>query len=941
MIKSILDNIIYVNIEAIQNNNYVVSCIKFKEEKCYEFYAEFNLNKGESLNRINHFKGKNIINSKNTKEDFQEFIENLPLVYHSNSVKNIIYMDDFLFRNNKLLSSMELAAILEPYKKEYNLNFLFKNIIINDFEEEGCYNNNIKLIMVVNALLLRLFHKEEKKRKNTLYEVLIKYYRLKNIWGWTEFLLKPIMINYDDYSYVFFGEKMDELPTLNDIYIDYNKYEELLRVEDIWNNGGDFGYKYRRDQERFSNKIRENYEKGERVFIEAPTGSGKTFAYVLVAAIGSYINKINKRWEDSSFVISTDTKELQNQLIDRDIPYILHKLKLLDKLSYGAMKGKNNYLCRERLNSADCFEGVEGRLARLFLSRLGETGEYGEVGTINMWAYKHFNIDEYWSEVCCDSEKCNLEKCNKACYLRKRYNEIPTENITVINHSLLASWPYGEKKKINHLILDESHNLMEKAYDFYTEEFNTKVFFELLYSIEQGHPSIYMLLNKLNGEHGYREQISLKNIKYWIDEISNNIYMLLGGFREMQLKNDGYNFSTEFNLAREEYKESIVSTRPHISNLKENIYSLYKLLSTYVANIILDDETNGDSDYKSIMEFVLSIKNAFDIIDKFLEESKYDAKIIEIDLDFREFTIKNVPLLVGELINENLLKGVKSTTFLSATLRVDNSFRMIKNHLGQNTAKELRIPQIFNLRDKTRIFAINSDEKYNSAGYVDKNSIFIFNMAKKIDGHMLVLFNNNKRREDFYNKLLEMTKNENIEVYKDKRSIKLLKDKSKRVIILGSKGFFEGIDVPGDGLSCVIIDKIPNKTPDDPLLKAITTYQNKRYHDVNYPQICIKMKQIYGRLIRSNVDYGYFIILDPGENNYTLKNLERDLGGGAFIRATREQILNKVEEDFNKWRNENLQFLKIQSNGDIEKFKNESKKYKLFWDVQNNLYKWK
>jgi len=195
---------------------------------------------------------------------------------------------------------------------------------------------------------------------------------------------------------------------------------------------------------------------------------------VIIAAIVTYLNKQKKRKDDASFIISTNTKELQNQLIERDIPTILKKLRLDDKLNYGAMKGKGNYLCIERLNKCQSLEFDEkGNLTLLFLRRLCENGNYGDIENINYSAQKHFELDQYISEVNCDSEQCKLEKCTRACYLRSRYNALPEENITVINHSLLACWPYAEKKKINHIIIDEGHNLMEKCYDFFAEEFSS------------------------------------------------------------------------------------------------------------------------------------------------------------------------------------------------------------------------------------------------------------------------------------------------------------------------------------------------------------------------------------------------------------------------------------------------------------------------------------
>ena len=286
-----------------------------------------------------------------------------------------------------------------------------------------------------------------------------------------------------------------------------------------------------------------------------------------------------------------------------------------------------------------------------------------------------------------------------------------------------------------------------------------------------------------------------------------------------------------------------------------------------------------------------------------------------------------------------MLKDIKSTTFLSATLRIENSFRKIKNHLGQEKANEFLIPPVFNLKKRTKIFALKDMGRYSEASYIKNVAKFIFDTSEKLQGHILVLFNNNSRRSSVAEELEMLTRGTKIEVHTNKKSIGALKDKNRQVIILGSQGFFEGIDVPGDALNCVMLDKFPNYSPEYPILRAITTYQNKTYKDVNYPQLCIKVKQIYGRLIRSIYDYGYFIILDPGENQFTLRNIERDLGGPNIEMQFSKNVLAIMDKDYNNWRKENLNMIinrMKKSNTDIkERFNDESKKFKTFWELCN------
>ena len=202
-------------------------------------------------------------------------------------------------------------------------------------ESHRALEDSIDTMKAVNALLCRQFNRDENnnnKKKSSLYSLLIGQFGLKTRWSWTKYLERPLLFTSENYNYVSYEENKDIKPKLEKIHIPYEEQENLLKRKDVWNNGGDFGYDYREEQRYFTEKIRENIEGEGKIFIEAPTGSGKTFAYVLIAAIKSYINKKKNKVEDASFIISTDTKELQNQLITRDIPNILSKLRIRHKI---------------------------------------------------------------------------------------------------------------------------------------------------------------------------------------------------------------------------------------------------------------------------------------------------------------------------------------------------------------------------------------------------------------------------------------------------------------------------------------------------------------------------------------------------------------------------------------------------------------------------------
>lgn len=923
-LKSIADNIIYLYIEK-NNKNLIIGAIKIK-------------------------KGKKSIYSKTISgtEDNEikllvDFLENMEvIVYNADFIKKII--NDYNLKiNNKLLDLREFCAIIEPYRVDYEIDYLINSTttIVLDTKNESILDKVNNLIIVMNSMLVRQWSREDSNEKNkSLYNELNTYYNLLDLWPFTKYLEKPLFFDYSKYNYILLEDKKEKC-SKNNKKINYSKFEELLKDEEIWNKGSNFNYSYREDQLKLSKKIRENFESEEKLFIEAPTGSGKTFAYLLIVVLEAYKNMNKNPRGDASFVISTDTKELQNQIIEKDIPNVLEKLNLRDKIKYGSMKGKANYICTDklRLYKEKSFD-LKSTLSEIFLKRLCEDGEYGDIENISHFAMEHFNLDEILKEVVCNNEECNLDKCNRLCYLRKRYLELPFENITVINHSLLASWPYSEKKQITHLIIDEAHNLMDKCYDFFKEEFNTFEFRKLLSMIFEKEPTIIRYLKNLNSANGYKEIIDEDKIKYWIHEIINSIELLLNKGRELKLVQGEYNFKAEYNLCEEHIKSKIKLLEVYISKVKENIYGLYSLINRYFRNITSDGEDGKDNkEFSAINSYIIKLKGNYDCIDNFIEKnSKSYAKIIEITNDYSDYTITNIPLNIDELFNEIILKDVKSTVFLSATMRINNSFNRIKKFLGQENAKEFVHPPTFNLKEQTRIFTIKDIGSYYSEDFSKNSAQFIYNLAQKLNGHILVLFNNVNRLKKVQDNLNELCINSKFEIYNTKKAIRFLKNKNKQVIILGSKSFFEGIDIQGDGLSAVILDKIPNKSLNDPLLKAVVNYENKNYEYINYPQLVIKVKQIYGRLIRSSLDSGYFCILDGGNNNKTLKKLEYDLKGPVIESISSRKLLSICERDYRKWKVKNLNYiLKKTYNGssiNINDFINESKKNNLFWDIK-------
>ena len=320
-----------------------------------------------------------------------------------------------------------------------------------------------------------------------------------------------------------------------------------------------------------------------------------------------------------------------------------------------------------------------------------------------------------------------------------------------------------------------------------------------------------------------------------------------------------------------------------------------------------DDSIDKESDiYKFGKARISELENIKSIFQTFMEYSKDDdfARIIEIDKNYNYFEIRVVPLKLAALFEENILTQIESGVFLSATLSVENSMDYFKNTLGINRVENIEkiIPPLYDYKNRVSIIGLNDLCNYNNKDFPKEMSNVINNVSKITQGHLLSLFNSRDRLEKTYDYLLDDLNNHNIEVYMNKKGIKNLNDINKRCVVLGSKGCFEGVDIPGDGLICVTLDKIPNLNPKDPLYSTIMKKYNLPYHVVNYPQMAIKVKQAMGRILRSQYDYGCFVIFNTGTNMHTIKKLERDLHGCSINIMGKSKITECISDHLYKSR---------------------------------------
>ncbi|RDY24661.1 exonuclease [Romboutsia maritimum] len=953
-IMSLLDNIIFLDIKTSGHDPFKseileIGAIKIKDEKVSIFNTLIK-NKREIPLEIyslysdlceNDF--LKALELDYVSKEFKEFIEDKVIICHDVNFQKK-FLDVYIPKiNNKFIDSMELAMILEPYHKEYSLDYLKNKIINNHLNEKNrALSDSMNTLNIVNSLLIRNYKRE--KNQITLEPLTFKINSYLNKfgfskWNWTKYLdeanyeLKlDIDIRDEDCNSSKDTNNLNkEKDILKRIILKDKSYEELLKDEDIWTSKEGFIYEYRPGQYELTKTIRETFmgKQCNIACIEAPTGIGKSVGYLLPAVLEARM--YNKR-----IIISTDTKELQIQLINKDIPNVLNSLGLNNKVSYGYIKGKNNYICVEKLEAYKSDYSpqnpkLEDIISIIYLERLVDDGKYGDIEEINYYVTNYFkNLDNHLRKVSCDPNLCRPKKCYKNCLYKKRIEELKEEDITVINHSLLAKWPYKEEKPLENIIVDEAHNLTEKGYEFFSSIVDSKVlkyFLQEIYPYENISNSPFLYNPKLRKikvidkfyshirlDKSLKDKIS-KNINFILEEINSILFF---GQQSDYKGISKYNLKWELNLQQNEIAGQIYKNKEYskilydkyTEKIKLSCESMIRNLTSILIIIdkhIDDDSVDKESDVykfgKSRFKDIEDIKNTLQI---FMEYSFDDdfARIVEIDKLFTYFEFRVVPLKLADLFEENILNQINSGIFLSATLSVGNNMNYFKRTLGINKVENIEkiIQPIYDYKNRVEVINISDICSYKNNDFAKEMSYIISKIANVTQGHILSLFTSKDRQEKTYDILKEYLHNIDTQIYMNKKGIKFLKDMDKKCVVLGSKGCFEGVDIPGDGLVCVTLDKIPNLNPKDPLYFAIMKKYNMDYYQINYPQMAIKIKQAMGRILRSKYDYGCFIVFNTSKNINTLKRLEKDLHGCKMLSIKKENLCDYIKNHLNRCR---------------------------------------
>lgn len=872
------DKIIEVGIVVIENNLIVE-----------EYSTLLNPNQPISpfIENLTGIKNKDVLNAPFFHEKASEIISYFHdsyLIAH-NVPFDLGFLNTELSKNGfselstKYIDTVELSRILYPQAPGFKLNQLAEYLQINHKAPHRALSD-----AYVTA---KLFLKLKNKLKSLPYETITQLIQLESeLHSELHHLLHTLQLKkateplnedqYNTYQGIAYkkinnAEKKFYENTLSfGDFLD-NIYEVNGTLEQYMNN-----YEKRPGQREMSENIFDNFQTKQHALIEAETGTGKSLAYLL-SAIFEAINT-NKR-----IIISTYTTQLQSQLLEEEIPLIKKLVPFPFKTAL--LKGKSHYISLERFAYALSHKQEKNydiTLSKaMILIWLTET-ETGDVDEIQLPSsgYYFFRGISTEAEGLLDPQSPWL---SRSYYHRARMNAQHAD-IIISNHALLCTDLLNEYNLLptyEKAIIDEAHHLEHIASKYYGLRLD---YVKIQYALNQLGTTtdgnfFHLLLSKYrvitNKFPTNKWDEMFNQTKYEVDHLFRSIfhYVVQNHENHNSFSDIGriqYRYTDEEN--NQQWKAIKEMASRLIYQLRDLIHICSQLEHYFDKEIVLDKYDEGD-----LHEHIRILQTFIDNIEHlFFDNSINQVKWIEIEQYGAENSVYlySEPANVAKILQENLFDKKQSIILTSATLTMRNSFSYIQNRVGllSDEIFKTKIQSPFSYKEQVQLMIPNDFPQINDDDFIYSTCEVLMSLAEITEGRMLVLFTS----YDMLRKSHEILKeNMNLNEYmliaqgissNSRTRLKKNFQTFDKAILLGTSSFWEGVDIPGEDLSALMIVRLPFQPPNHPVFQAKAEKLKKEgknaFFELSLPHAVLRFKQGFGRLIRSTNDRGIVFVCD-------------------------------------------------------------------------------
>ncbi len=874
-----------------------IGAVKFKGDRVE---AEFSalVNPGRKLppfiTRLTGISDAMLLNQPRLAEVLPRlaaFVGDSPVVGH-----NIQFDLSFLrahgaLKYNDAIDTYDLAAVLMPTAARYNLGAIGKEL----GNTQHTAHRALADCQATAAIFRQLLH----KAGALPLELLAELVHLGQDIDWGAALVFQSALRARSKETVAarqaagaFGPLLDRRPVRDERPLQRQARPAPLDLDELaalLEHSGPFSthfpnYEFRAEQVQMLRAVGRALSDGRHLLVEAGTGTGKSVGYLVPAAIWALQN-------GERVVISTNTRNLQDQLVRKDIPDLQQALGLDFRVAL--LKGRSNYICPRRLEnlrrhgprSAD-----EMRVLAKVLVWLHETRAEVEAHGYPLTELSLSSNDRsIWLRLSAEDEACTAEMCQAKmhglCPFYRAHRAAQAAHIVIVNHALLLADIALENRVIpdyRYLVVDEAHHLEAAATDGLSFEANRAELERrlrdlggpnagLLGRVEAAArdalpPALYGVIATATSRAHDQATTGLALVRHF--------FAAVGAFLQEQREQQplGEYVQQVRIVAGTRNQPHWEQVELHWDELRASLAALADTLGRLAAN--LADLQDYDVDERDDLASALAAaaRTMAGVVTN-LDGLVYrpDPGVVYWAEAYREaerVSLHAAPLHVGPLIEKNLWHAKEAVVLTSATLTTAGEFDYLRGRLNADEADELAVGSPFDYETSTLLYVVDDiPEPQMRIEYQKAVEKALIELCTATHGRALVLFTSYAQLRQTAQAIREPLARAGITVFdqSDGTSRTLLLESFKTAeaaVLLGTKSFWEGVDVPGAALSVLVIVKLPFDVPTDPMVAARCETYEQPFNDYTLPEAILRFRQGFGRLIRTRSDRGVVVILD-------------------------------------------------------------------------------
>jgi len=819
-------------------------------------------------------------------QELVDFVGDVPILGHNVQFDVGFLRQQGIFQHNLTIDTYELAAVLMPTAGRYNLGILGQqlNILL-----PGTHRA-LDDARLTHAVLVEM----HKKARELPPELIEEFLRISEPFDWDgRWLFEQVIHEYSQQGYQLGrAGRLEITPKLNKDW-DHNIRMDPVdppiplnidEVASILEHGGPFSryfkqYEQRDQQVEMLRTVTDALSNSLHYLIEAGTGTGKSFAYLVPSALYAIQNQI-------PVVVSTNTINLQDQLINKDIPDLAAALDI--DLRAVVLKGRSNYLCPRRV------EAMRRRTP-------GSVEEVRVLAKILVWLWEggggdrnEINLNgpverEVWSRLSAEDEACSADNCQMRmggiCPFYQAHQAAESAHIIIVNHALLlADVATGNRvlPAFKHLIIDEAHHIESATTNSMSYKLSQGDISRLLKELGGTSSGIMRhLLKLLKSQLSPADYAGFQQAAQRITDLAFRLDHDFGAFFDamkafMSEQRDGRQMS---NYGHQERILPSTRTLPIWLDVEigwdttlETAGLLLNLLQDLIKSInhITDGSSDQINDARGLLSQIFNRLDIAQVNGTSLVSEGDPGQIYWVEQHPRRryMTLNIAPLSIGPMMEEYLWHEKESVILTSATLTTNGEFDYLRNRLYADEADELALGSPFDYESATLLYVVNDiPEPSNRNNYQRMLDQSLLKLSRATSGRLLALFTSYAQLKKTSKAIGPALNDSNIYVYEQgegasPNALLEMFRSAEAAILLGTRSFWEGVDVPGDALSVVAITKLPFDVPSDPIIAARgETFENP-FNQYMVPEAILRFRQGFGRLIRTQYDRGVVVIYD-------------------------------------------------------------------------------